>query len=316
MGVCLALSLFSACAEDNNRPDTHTDAPVALLLPSAQIRSEFAATTRAVKELPTTEAIGFFVQADGSYYKEANNIEGSFQSGAWQAKDAAKTIWLNNKDAKIGVYHPYSAAQTAAQALNLAAAGYDAAKDLSATCITVNNRADMTTLSATLTHVYSRLSLTFLRNAGYTGDAKMSAVSLSAGNLFGQGTYNPVTGVYALNNSTVNYPDFSATPKDVTDKAESTASFDWLLPPTKEANSATDAALSGDLTVTVTVDGKAMRVAIPKEKFTGSRLGAGTHHSVTIYLQPTGLTLNSVKITDWVAVDVDGGNAGFVPDVP
>ena len=324
--VCIlatALLLFASCAQDDNLPGSSpADGRPALLglstLRAADISTTDVstraidtreATTRAAvstSDYPKGQSIGFFVKEDKTNgYAACNNRQGTYNTTRKLWLPTPDSIWLNNHDADIAIYAPYDAAQTTAAALNLTAClRTDGSKDIWCKRFTANNQSK--DLTATLEHVYTRLCITVTLAADYKSEAKLTDIALTGNEIYAGTTYQPFeTKPYAYDGK----KGVNLTPEaeKVLNTTTTSAIYDLLLIPT-----AAGAALTDDLTLTLTVDGKMMRVKIAKEKFTDTKLEAGKQHNINLKLMPGKLALSSVSVMKWDALaEADGGQAEF-----
>lgn len=313
IACCLfGLSLLASCAQDDNLPGgSPADSRPALLglstLQAADMAGDEAATRAvATPDYPKDQFIGFFVKEDKTNgYPACNNRQGTYNNARKLWLPTPDSIWLNNHDADIAIYAPYDAAQTATAALTLTAClrPADGSKDIWCKRFTANNKSK--DLTATLEHVYTRLCITVTLDADYKAEAKLTDIALAGDDIYAGTTYKPfeaVPYIYDENNKGV-----SLTPTKVLNTTTTSATYDLLLIPTAAGTTLTD-----DLTLTLTVDGKIMRVKIAKEKFTDTKLEAGKQHNINLKLTPGKLTLSSVTVVEWDALaEADGGQAEF-----
>lgn len=264
--------------------------------------------TRAVAtpDYPTSGHIGFFVkEAVSDGYKAVDNRKGEYSTTRklWlpQAATPADSIWLNNHDADIAVYAPYDATHTTAATLNLAASlrPADGSKDIWCKRFVANNQSK--NLAVTLEHLYTRLTVVVSRDANYKSDANLTAFALKGNEIYQSATYKPFETVPYTNGSTTGVTP--AVTAQTLNASTASATYDLLLIP---------ATLTGDITLTLTVDGKKMQVKAAKEKFTGNKLEAGKQYNVNLKLKPGKLEITSVSVVKWDALtEVNGGNAEF-----
>ncbi|MEB3373951.1 fimbrillin family protein [Bacteroides sp. CR5/BHMF/2] len=302
--------LLASCSQDETLPGgsprCRQHASLALSTLQATGIDGGKAATRAVTttDYPTGKSIGFFVKentTDG--YTACNNRKGDYNTTRRLWLPTPDSIWLNNHDADIAIYAPYDAAQTTAAALNLAAClrPADGSKDIWCKRFTANNTSK--NLAVTLEHVYTRLALTVTRDANYKADAVLATTFALEGNeVYQSGTYKPfdATTPYIYGTDTGLTPTVPATTLNA---STASAVYDLLLLP---------ATLTGDLTLTLTVDGKKMRVTVAKEKFASTKLEAGKQYNVNLALKPGKLEVTSVSVEKWDALaEVSGGNAEF-----
>lgn len=321
--LATALLLFASCTQDDNLPGgTAADSRPALLglsnLRAADISTVDVstraidtreATTRAAAstpDYPKNQSIGFFVKEDNTHgYPACNNRQGTYNTTRKLWLPTPDSIWLNNHDANIVIYAPYDAAQTTAAALNLTSClRTDGSKDIWCKRFPANNQSK--DLAATLEHVYTRLCITVTLAADYKSEAKLTDIALTGKDIYAGTTYKPFEAVPYIYDGKKGV-SLSPAAEKVLNTTTTSTTYDLLLIPT-----AADAALTDDLTLTLTVDGKKMRVIIDKTKFTGTKLEAGKQHNINLKLMPGKLALSSVTVVKWDALaEADGGQAEF-----
>lgn len=261
----------------------------------------------AITPLPIDSEVGFFVQASGTDYAAVSNRQGSYvaDEALWLPTDS---IWLTGVKTNIAVYYPYDNAQTTAGALKLTSAvRTDASKDLWSTHFEANNRTK--DIKLTLTQLYSRLSITFVKLADteYTGTSELKQLKLEGAGIYDEATYHPLDGTYTYGTA-----GYIATLTDITikgtdPKATDATKVDLLLPPYKT--------LAEDLTIIATVDTKEMKIIIPKAKLANT-LAAGKQYNLLVKLKPMALVLGDIKTTDWDSQTAWNEEAAFVPEPP
>lgn len=155
----------------------------------------------------------------------------------------------------------------------------------------------------TLEHVCSRLALTVTRDATYTADASLTALDVKGDEIYESATYKPFeTTPYTYGTTTGLTPTVA---EQTLNASTASATYDLLLIPTP---------LTGDITLTLTVDGKKMETIINKTRFTGSKLDAGKQYNVNLTLKPGKLEIASVSLVKWDALpEINGGQADSNP---
>lgn len=307
--VLAALCLLAACTDDALPAGETPAGRVALQVQSVSVVRGDQPSTRAVTATayPTSGSVGFFVKADAAKgYTACHNRKGVYNTGRSRWQPVPDSIWLFGQDAELAVYAPYDAAQPVDGTLNLTAALRlsDGSKDLWCKRFTANNRTAAPTL--TLEHLYSRLRIEVKRSASYGAEASLTALALAGNEVYASAVYKPFEAspyTYGTKDLNVKF----ATPLALT-SATPTATVDLLLIP---------AALTDGITLTFTVNGRKMRLAVTKETFAGSRLEAGKQYNATLGLKPSGLELMSVSVVNWDATlaEVDEGCVDF-PGMP
>lgn len=291
----LALWLLASCSSQDSvwggSDDEGPRRPLAVASLQAPVSSPLTRVT--TSPLPADGEVGFFVLADAPHYAATNNKKGVYKESEslWVPTDS---IWLSRTAAKLALYYPYDAAQTAAGKLNLTASvrPADGSKDLSSARFEADSHTK--NISLTLTQLYSRLSVTFVKiaDAEYTGTSDLTALKLEGAGIYPTATYAFADGAYAYAATTGYTATLSpaVTIKGTNAAAADATKVDLLLPPYPT--------LTEDIALTATVDTKEMKIIIPKAKL-GNALEAGKQYNITVKLKPTALVLGSVKTTDW-----------------
>lgn len=311
LGLSLFMALFAGCSQVDEYPGASIDTAgrrplgvTSLWAPATALQTRAATVT----PLPASGEVGFFLQADLPNYAAVNNTKGVYKAdeSLWLPTDS---IYLTRVAAKLAVYYPYDAAQTTTGKLNLqAAVRTDDTKDLWTTRFEAD--AHTKNIKLTLTQLYSRLSITFVKmtDAEYTGTAALTQLKLAGAGIYAGATYNPLDGTYAY--GTAGYA--TATLSGITIKgtnvaADDAVKVDLLLPPYET--------LTENITLTATVDTKEMKITIPKAKL-GNTLAAGKQYNITVKLKPTALVLGSIQTTDWDSQTPFNGDAEMEDPVP
>ena len=314
----LLAALFCACSQADDCPAGESGRVrrplgVASLSAPADALPTRAATdapqTRAatITPLPTDGEVGFFMQANAPLYSEINNRKGVYKAdeNLWLPTDS---IWLTGVAAKLALYYPYDAAQTTAGKLNLASAvRTDDTKDLWSTRFEADSHTK--DISLTLTQLYSRLSITFVKlaDAEYTGTSALTGLKLAGAGIYSAAIYTLADGKYTYGTAGYTATLAGVTIKGTNAAADDATRVDLLLPPY--------AALTEDITLTATVDTKEMKIIIPKAKLSNT-LAAGKQYNITLKLKPTALVLGSIKTTDWDSQTAWDEGVEFVPPPP
>lgn len=298
----LLTALLCGCSQTDEYPDTGISGAGRRPLGIASLSAPgVAAQTRTTTTpLPTDGEVGFFVLADAPHYSAVNNKKGVYKAdeSLWLPVDS---IWLANSTAKLAVYYPYDAAQTTAGKLNLkATVRTDDTKDLWSARFEANSRTK--DIALTLTQLYSRLSVTFVKltDVPYTGTAALTQIKLAGTGIYAGATYNLQDGTYAYGTTGYTASLTGITIKGTNAAASDATKVDLLLPPY--------ATLTGDITLTATIDTKEMKITIPKAKLSNT-LAAGKQYNITVKLKPTALVLGSIQTSDWDSQTAFNGEA-------
>lgn len=315
--ACCMAALLCGCGEDNaadagmagtGNGQQQTAARVPLRLQT--VRTETGGTagngvTRAgvpsTTDLSTATAVGFFMQDPSTPATVLyTNRKGTFDTGDSHWKPVSdQMIWVDNRTSTLAVYAPHNAAASYySKQLPLTSALYaaDGSNDLLAARFTTTNKDIVAGVDVTLSHVYTRLVFTFVKNSGYSDELKLNKLEMSGKDVFSAGSYDLFAQTYAAGTgepkkitATVNLTvPATATPVPATAKA------DLLLIPVN--NIFTEDAL---LEVYST-DGKHMKVAIPQSTFTMAQpFAPGKQYNFTVKLSPAEMTITRVEVNDW-----------------
>lgn len=296
IGCCFALLCFWAgCVQEDaftvaKNPDLRCPLSVSNLRTAVAAGLTRAAGSDAI---PAGEQIGFYLKTDGDLYTTALTNKVSIYDNVnslWMPQ--GDTIWLYGVSADVAIYYPYKSGVSTNLLPLTRALRTDDTKDLWSIRFGANG--GTATSSLILIQVYSRLTLTFVQDpdAPYTGTANMVGPTLTSPDLYPSGTFNVQDSTYAYSGTPSGFVPKSGTfsVKGTDPAATDAVVFDILLLPR--------ATLTGDITVSTTVDGKAMKVVIPKEKLSGA-LAPGKQYKVTIVLKPKALMVSSIYTTDW-----------------
>lgn len=324
---CLA-ALLCGCGEDSaidagtsgtgdGQQQTAGRVPLSLLTVRTETEGkaesgESRAGTRSTADLSTATSVGFFMQDPSTpttlLYA---NLPGGYDLGANVWKPTPDDIWVDNRTSALAVYAPHNAAASyKSKQLPLTSALYaaDKSNDLLAARFTATNAGIVAGLDVTLSHVYTRLVFTFVKNSGYSDELKLNKLELSGKDIFSAGSYDLFGETYAAGTgepkkitAAVNLT-VPATASPVPD----TAQADLLLIPVREVFTE-DALLE-----VYSTDGKHMKVAIPKSTFTPARpFAAGKQYNFTVKLSPAEMTITKVEVNDWESGDTATGDVKF-----
>lgn len=310
LGLPLLMALFAGCSQADEYQGITADGAKKHLLGVTSLSAFVTAPeTRAatVTSLPTNGEVGFFLQADLLNYAAVNNTKGVYKAdeNLWLPTDS---IWLAEVAAKLAVYYPYDAAQTTVGKLNLkAAVRTDDTKDLWSTRFEASRHTK--NIKLTLTQLYSRLSITFVKmtDAEYTGTTALTQLKLAGTGIYAGATFSPLDSTYTYGTAGYTATLSSITIKGTNAAADDATKVDLLLPPYKT--------LTENITLTATVDTKEMKITIPKAKL-GNTLAAGKQYNITVKLKPTALVLGSIQTTDWDSQAAFNGEAEMEDPVP
>ena len=282
-------------AADAGTPEVDTPGPVKVL----SLGIDDIPEGRATVGVPTTGQVGFFMGTDNGYTAAFNRL-GTYTNGAWSPSNQ---LWLSSNVATLAVYYPYTAFGTTKAEIPLTASlRTDDGKDISAAKFTANNQSVIS--KVTMTQVYSRLVIKVIKSADYTGGAgTWTAVTLEGNQVYTSGVYNPIAETYTGTKAKFSPAGFSKT-LGTSSTAGDVASVDMLLIP--------DAAITGNLTIGLTVDTRPLQATIaslPEGRFTPGKV-----QTVVLTVSPLGLIINQVTTTDWI--ETAGGDVTIKMENP
>lgn len=287
------IAVLGSCKKEKISPNTTDGIRTPLSISSALLAK---VTTKGL--ITTDGKIGVFQTTTTDGYIAADNVEYDYNigTGKWGVLDAAKEIYLNNKDAAVCAYYPYDAAITSATGVALTSQLYDAAKDL---CFTPNTTVKNTapTVNWTLNHAYSQLTFNIHKDASYTGVGQISAIAIkNTGKILLDNTLDITNGNYGTGTAgdVICYPNITV-PKYISTDATTIVSTHVLMVPVETA-------MTTDVTLSFTIDGAVLNATVPVASL--SKLAAGSNYGITVVIQGTQLVISSVTVTDWIPADI------------
>lgn len=310
---CLLLCalLLSACAGEDTgvtgggelqRPDT----PVPFALSSVYAESSIRTRAGATEELDHGKTIGFYARIPVSTatrsqeaYVEQGNVKGQYTEAEWQP--VSEEIWLNNRMASIAVYAPFDDAQPT-EHLNLSASllKTDESNDIVAGSVEANNHTVIETgVSVTLSHIYTALQFSFVKDDNYPSAVEINKLEMTGGDIYGEASYDPITGTYTADESKteVSLPlpaSLTVPTAAAVSSGTSAATVTLLLIPIRQT-------FGSDAYLWVnTKDGKRMKLIIKKETFKEQRpFAPGKQYKFSVKLSPSEMEITGVEIADW-----------------
>lgn len=308
----MPLLLLGGCAQEaepipaeGNRPEGATP----LLVENAVLES--GVVTRTTTTLITSGVqIGIFRTVGTGYTGVQNNIPYKYSSSAWAPISSTNPVWLLPADVEVCAYYPYNSAYTDKTAIPLATAVYTTAGDI---CFagnrTMNGTPSMKSTVFAMKRVMAKMRFT-LKKGDYPGTCSVSNIKLENSKLPTKGTVN----ITDIDNEAI--------------ITETGGTFDYAPSTSGGSVSATAAGVAirevlllpfgfdtdGKLTVTLTVDTKAMQLDLPAATFTGSKIEAGKFYQLTVKLNGTKLEVTGVTIEEWDNISLsDSGGSDYKP---
>lgn len=197
--------------------------------------------------------IGLFRYASSGYGGTRNNIHYSCTNGTWSVPDAGGPIYLTKSMANLCAYYPYSSADDYADGtVTLTSQLYSQSADL---CYKTGITASSTsgTINLTLNHAYAKWVFNFTHDASYTGTCAISKIKIAHADVISNNTLNMLTGQYGT-------PADSSKGSVTIDNVgiDSIASGGTRTENVLMVPALSGASLSGNITLTFTVDGEDM----------------------------------------------------------
>lgn len=311
-GMALLLVLFSCSGESLPALPGKADAErVPLQLAGASAGAGIGVQTRAGDRTELTGgSIGMFMQADASGgYPALTNLRFTYGTPFWQADER---VLLGAQNATLAACYPYEAGRV--NPVMVSSQRYDAGEDFHYVNFRANKDASAVTLD--LSRVYSRLVFNFKADTAYVGNGRVTAIRLEGDGIVPVATldmFDPAASRPGGNIRDVLVP---ATGLGV---AQITGFTTWFTP---TAAGTADCLmipclLRGDITLTITVDGKAMTGKVTATQLCGASgiLTEGVKYEVNISVrQLEGLAITTIRTTEWDSVPEWSEDVNFEKD--
>ncbi len=270
--------------------------PVPLRLAGLFIKESGVSSRSGGVQPLTAGDIGIFRYASKGYSEIRSNVHYRYSGGKWSVPDAGGPIYLTKNPANLCAYYPYSSADDYADGVvTLTSRRYAQSADLCyQTGVTASNTSGP--VSFTLNRAYAKWVFNFTRDASYTGTCAVSQIKIAHPDLVSSNTLNLITGEYG---TPVSGSKGSVTITDVGIigiASGGTQTVSVLMVPALP-----DASLSGDITLTFTVDGEEMTTTVnPSE----AALAAGNQYVLNVTITPIQTVINTANCY----IVVPGGN--------
>lgn len=312
-GMALLLVLCSCSGESLPELPGKADGqwmPLRVAGASAGIGVGVQTRTGGRTELTTGSRIGMFMKEDtGGGYGALTNRCFTYGTPFWQADEQ---ILLGEQDATLAACYPYVAGRV--NPVVVSSQRYVTGEDLHYVNFRANKDASAVTLD--LARVYSRLVFNFKADVNYAGNGKVTAIRLAGNGIV------PVAKLDMLDTAVSN-PGGSVRDVLVPLTGFSVAEFTGFT--TQFTSTTADTAdclmiphlLQGDITLTITVDGRAMTGKVAATLLCGASgvLTEGVKYEVNISVSPLeGLVIGTIKTTDWDSVPAWDEDVTFEPE--
>lgn len=283
----LSLSTLAGCESEVETGGSEKNGEVPLRVTGSSVDAEIL--TRGVV---STGSMGVFRTAANGY-SARYNVEYFYGSSGWGPKDNANTIYLDQRQATLCAYYPLGSVPVAGNSFTatLTAQTYHPDKDMQ---YAQTGGTDITNWNPNavfdMKHAYARLKLSIIRHAHYVGACTVTNVNVRHDGGFDMSrTVDISTGVFGKPTSSGtgwSYPiNQTISPSNPTNEA-----YDMLVPPQT---------VTGNFTVTLTVDGMDRRVAIPASAF-GESMDSGKLYAARLIVKDVSIDIQgSINITDY-----------------
>lgn len=240
----------------------------------------------------TTGSIGVFLTQENGY-TPANNVEYKYSNGAW---NAASPILLDKAKAGLSAYCPYSSSITDAKAIPLKSQFYTEKEDICYSS-THSMRRDSVQWDMVMSHAYSLLIFTIIRDASYKGNCAITNIKIANAGICSSGTVDITTGTYSTQAS----GSIECDPKISGLLTTQYATIGILAVPVLNA-------MSGNIAVTFTIDGAKLPDSIDPTVLSMTMLLPNVFYNVPIKISGTQISIGQVSTNDWNKIQIPGSN--------
>ena len=280
--LIIAEALLSSCSSDD---DPTVAVPIALA--SVQVKGNGIQSRDAYYDGGTITEGSIGIYTYGTSYSY-NNVKYNYGSTFWTPD--SKAIYLTGSNTTLVAYTPYSSTFNITS-VPMKAGEYSEYEDICTGRVTgINNQSS--SFGFTLSHVYSRLTLTICTNLD--GDASISNIAISGPGIYSSATANLSGTSPVIINKTANTINFD--PDIPSLAADYPVAVDFFMIP------AAASAFTGPTTIAFTVNGTVQSITLPVSAPADgglNTLAGGTDYTVSVFIKPTSVTLNSVTINPW-----------------
>jgi hypothetical protein len=305
--ILMSLAILSACDSGGTGEVDGENVPLSI----ASVTNIGTQTSVSVRSTTLyTGDIGVFRLASTGYSETKSNVHYTNTGSGWSVAPGVTPVYLTKSSANLCAYYPYNADYTDG-IVTLTSKEYASTADL---CYQTNVSANSTAATAfALNHAYTLITFTLTRGSSYPANGKCAVSSISIANpgIASTGTLNMTTGTY-IQGTTGTAVSYAPTANSATPTTFATTGIASGSPATTSVLMApVTTAMNGNLTLTFTVDGKAMSTTLSLDTYTGLKtLAANTNYSIPITINGTALSVGTVTTTDWT--DVTAGTINTV----
>ena len=291
LAFAAAAALLAGCAKTPIEPSEQLTDLELSYVGSTEIKSVIDGT-----EFPTEGEIGMFLFRDEAAtqpYGESGyaNVKYSYNStkGKWTASPSMK---VGSTPGYLYGYYPYSseAANIKSVPVSSSLNGDDV---MYATEQAVTDKTASQT-AITMNHALARVAITIVNN-GYTGDAKLTGITLADAATSVSGILDATTGTIS---GTAKADVVLEVPEDSQAITATGTTYECLLVPSE--------VISGkqDVTLTLTIDGQDKTASLSGDN--GVIIARNTKSDITISLSNSGISIQEVSIEGWNVVEIGG----------
>lgn len=293
----LFLALFS-CSDNrlSELPGTAGGEQVPLRVAGASTGTGISVQTRAAGRTELTAgSIGIFRKADtGSGYTALTNMRFTYATPFWQTDEQ---ILLGTQDALLAACYPYANGRV--NPVVLRCQRFNGGDDFHY----VNFRANKNTSAVTLdlSRVYSRIVFNFNADPAYFGDGKVTAIRLEGDGIVPTATLDMLDATTLTPGKSVRDVLLPVTGLSIAEIDGFTTQFTTTVTGTADCLMIPHL-LQGDITLTITVDGKKKKGKVTAAQLCGAAciLTEGVKYEVNISIrQLEEFEIASIKTTDW-----------------
>lgn len=316
--ACCVLSCTAEAPAGVNTPEESRLNVSSAVMDAGGHTEAVPATRPAGDDAPVTVtqgSLGIF-RSRGAGYADGQNNKQYTYTGAdkgWQAAGPGDVIRLSGSDAEVCAYYPYHSdgSYSDRTALPLVSSGYTAAggtHDPADICYDTDRTVSGTRRNTgfTMKHALAMLEFRLSRETGYTGDCRVTSVSLLNPELVTSSAIDITNGAYSAvtTKGTLTYnPGPDAGGILIGSAAATTAAL--LVPFTPAA---------AGLTVSFIVNGTPVEANIPLA--TIARVEAGHRYTVKITLKAASMQVTGVDMMPWTETRVGGDDHVWNPQIP
>lgn len=279
--IVAVLFLLTSCSFEGNGV---ADGNASVTLSVASV-SQPEVITKSVSAISSGN-IGLFFPAYGNDGPK-NNVMYTYNSPFWTTDNRS---FLDTDAAKVYAYYPYSVSVTNATSVALTSQKYAAAQDLSYDSRMVS--ASDPEVSFIMKRAYSKITFTIKRDATYGTACGISNISIAnAGGIKTATTLDITNGQYAAGIA----GKVSYNPGIASIASGASAATSVLMVPVTTA-------MTGNITLTFTIDGVPVTTTIDAVSSGLTTLDAGTNYNIPVTVKGASVVVGSVNITDWADI--------------